>query len=111
MTQGFKLAILGLSLATAVAGTTGASATTRWQGRHPRRAEVNHRLAHQSHRIAHERREGELTGVQAHDLRAQDRGIRAQERFDASRDGGHITPGEQARLNHEENGVSREIGH
>lgn len=110
MKSAFKLALLGLSLAATVAAATGASADTRWQDHHPRRVEVNSRLVRQNHRITHERREGELTMAQAHELRAQDRGIRAQERFDASRDHGHITRAEQRRLNHEENGVSGEIG-
>lgn len=97
---------------TMVAGAASAAgAQTRWQAHHPRRVEVNHRLANQNRRIAMERREGEINGRQAAALHAQDRGIRAQERFDASRNGGHLTRGEQRRLNREENGVSREIGH
>jgi len=105
-----KFATVALGLAVVLAGATGASAETRWQDHHPRRVEVNHRLARQDHRIRVERREGELTGRQARELHAEDRGIRAQERFDASRDRGHITRAEQRRLNHEENGVSRQIG-
>jgi hypothetical protein len=81
-----------------------------WRANHPRRAEVNSRLNRQDHRINVERREGEITGAQAHDLHAEDRGIRAQERFDASQNGGHITRSEQQSLNGQENNVSREIG-
>jgi hypothetical protein len=111
MTPFLKMTVLGLTLAAlAFGGATGASASTRWQSNHPRRAEVNQRLGHQSRRISTERRDGELSRGQARDLRAEDRGIRGQERFDASRHGGHITRGEQARLNHEENRVSRQIG-
>jgi hypothetical protein len=99
-----------LGLAVALAGASGADATTRWQASHPRRAEVNGRLAHQNQRITAERRDGQLTRGQARDLRAEDRGIRGQERFDASRDGGHITRQEKRQLNREENGVSRQIG-
>jgi hypothetical protein len=111
MKTAFKSLILTLS-AVAVLGAAGvASADTPFQANHPRREQVNNRLANQSHRITRERREGEITRTQAHVLRAQDRRIRAQERLDASRHGGHITKGEQRRLNHEENGVSREIGH
>ena len=52
----------------------------------------------------------EISKAQARDLRAEDRGIRAQERFAASRRGGHVTKAQQRRLNREENGVSRQIG-
>lgn len=98
------LIVLSLALAGTAIAT---SADAAW---HPRRAEVNARLVHQSHRITQERREGELTARQAHFLRAEDHGIRAQERFYASRQDGHITRGEQTRLNREENTVSRQIG-
>lgn len=89
--------------------SSGAYAGT-WTVHHPRRVEVNARLKNQNHRITAERKEGELTKAQAMDLRGEDRGIRAQERYDASNDGGHITKGERARLNHDENQVSRQIG-
>ena len=86
------------------------TADANWRTNHPRRTEVNGRLNNQARRIRTERKEGELTAAQARDLHAEDRGIRAQERFDASHNGGHITKAEQAQLNHEENGVSRQIG-
>jgi hypothetical protein len=86
------------------------SADANWRTSHPRRAEVNARLNNQARRIHQERKEGEITGAQAADLHAEDRGIRAQERFDASHNGGHITKAEQGQLNHEENGVSGLIG-
>jgi F0F1-type ATP synthase membrane subunit b/b' len=97
--------IIGLMAVTA----TGASAST-WSRHHPRRAEVNHRLANQNKRIAQERREGELTKAQATDLRTEDRGIRGQERYDASQNGSHITKTQQRQLNREENQVGRQIG-
>jgi hypothetical protein len=98
---------LSLALAGAFVAT---SADAAWAPHHPRRAEVNARLAHQSHRIMMERREGELTARQARLLHTEDRGIRAQEGFYASRHDGHISRAEQIRLNHEENAVSRQIG-
>jgi Ni/Co efflux regulator RcnB len=96
------LATAGLGMAT--------SADANWRTQHPRRAEVNARLNNQARRIHMERKEGEITVAQAHDLHVEDRGIRAQERFDASRNGGHITRAEQARLNHQENQISGQIG-
>ena len=106
-----KLALAGLGLA-AFVGLAGAAsaAETPWQAHHPRRVEVNARLMHQERRIGMERREGELTRHQAHMLRAEDRGVRAHERFDAFHHHGHLTRHEQRRLNHEENAVSRQIG-
>jgi len=103
--------LFAMALAVAGLGVAGTANAADWRYHHPRRAEVNARLNHQAHRINVERREGELTGRQAAYLHAEDRGIRAQERFDASRHGGHITRGEQMRINHEENGVSNQIGH
>ena len=97
-----SLAIAGISMVTA--------ADAGWRTAHPRRTEVNARLANQDRRIHQERKEGEITAAQAHDLHVQDRGIRAQERYDASLHNGHITRTEQAQLNHEENQVSRQIG-
>ncbi len=110
MNTSTKLALAALGLAAALAGTTGASADTRWQAHHPWREQVNHRLMRQNHRIAMQRREGEISRGQARDLRAEDRGLRAQERFDASHHRGHLTRAEHRQLNREENGVSRQIG-
>ena len=102
--------VIAMALAISAIGAASSADATPWQAHHPRRAEVNGRLHNQSHRIATERRDGQLTGRQARDLHAEDRGIRGQERFDASRDGGHITRGEKIRINHEENRVSGQIG-
>lgn len=102
------LVVMGLVLAGSAA--TSAFADTPWQANHPRRVEVNHRLAEQYRRIHEERREGELTARQAHRLHVADRHIRRQERRFARHDGGHVTRAEQHRLNREENKVSRQIG-
>ena len=89
---------------------TASSADTRWQNHHPRREQVNNRLARQNHRITAERKEGDITGAQARSLRQGDRAIRAQERASAATNGGHITRAEQATLNHELNANSAAIG-
>jgi len=105
-----KIAVTSL-LALSVAGLSVNSASAMgWRASHPRRAEVNARLNHQDRRIHTERREGEISAAQAHDLHAEDRGIRADERFDASQNGGHITRSEQRSLNGQENAVSQQIG-
>ncbi|HEY1414310.1 MAG TPA: hypothetical protein VGF42_00320 [Caulobacteraceae bacterium] len=110
MKLSFEIALAAVGALTLLTAATGASAQTPWQHHHPRRVEVNHRLANQDRRIQAERREGELTGHQAHALHAEDRGIRGQERRFASSHHGHLTSAEQHRLNREENGVSGQIG-
>jgi hypothetical protein len=93
---------------TALAGN--AVADTQWQKDHPRREQVNNRLANQNKRIKTERKEGELTKAQAQKLHAEDHAIRQEERTMARTNGGHITKAEQRALNQQENQVSRQIG-
>jgi hypothetical protein len=83
---------------------------TSWDQSHPRRDQVNDRLANQNGRITQERREGEITGSQAKTLHTEDHQIRQEERDMASQNGGHITRNEQQVLNQQENVVSRQIG-
>ena len=100
--------IIGAAMIAMLAGA-GANAATPFEKTHPRRAEVNMRLEHQNKRITLKRREGELTRPQARDLRAEDRGIRGEERLDASTHGSHVTKTEYRRLNRQENAVNRQI--
>jgi len=100
------LAVIGVTLAS---GVVDASAST-WNQRHPRRAEVTHRLANQNRRINRELREGEISRGQARRLHGEDRFVRREERFMASQHHGHITRAEQRALNQQENGISRQIG-
>jgi hypothetical protein len=102
-------------LALALLGTAGSASAGTWsQGwdqRHPRRAEVNDRLAIQSFRINREFREGEIGWRQARALHAEDHAIRQEERAMADARGGTVSRGEQRLLNHEENFVSHQIGY
>lgn len=84
--------------------------TAAWAKKHPRRAEVNARLAHQNRRIRTEVKEGDLSKTQAAQLHKDDRQIRQEERDMAAQDGGHITKQEQKTLNRQENAVSQQIG-
>ncbi|MBS0226248.1 MAG: hypothetical protein JSS25_07920 [Proteobacteria bacterium] len=95
---------------TASAATTTKKHESRWDRHHPRRDEVNDRLAHQNRRIHEERKEGDLTGAQAHALHKDDRQIRQEERDMASQNNGHITKSEKHTLNQQENAVSKQIG-
>jgi hypothetical protein len=104
------------AVAVAFAGTAFAQAPApagdgQWAKNHPRREEVNARLANQNRRINKEVREGEISRGQAAKLHQQDHRIRMEERAMASTNGGHITKTEQRALNQQENQVSREIGH
>jgi hypothetical protein len=104
--------ILGIAAITiALSGVAGtASADTKWERNHPRREQVNNRLANQNRRIHGEVKEGELSKAQAAGLHQEDRQIRQEERLMASQNGGRITKSEQKVLNQQENAVSKQIG-
>jgi len=108
-----KSSFLCLSAATSMlflVGLSDAASASPWSNHHPRRAEINHRLANQNQRINREFKEGEISRAQARRLHGQDRFVRHEERFMASQHHGHITRAEQRSLNQQENGISREIG-
>jgi len=104
-----KSVLLTIVSACVAAVATPVFAESAWDRNHPRRDQVNDRIARQERRITQERREGEITRAQAHAMRLQERGIRAEERADARLHGGHITRVEQAQLNRDLNAVGREI--
>jgi hypothetical protein len=102
--QTFAAAIVALA---SLAGT--ASAETAWQKSHPRRTQVNHRLANQNRRIHNDVKDGTMTKGQAAQAHHEDHQVRQEERDMASQNGGHITKAEQGVLNHQENGISNQI--
>jgi hypothetical protein len=110
ITRTRKLTLVAVAFAALGLSATSASAESWWQFHHSRRAEVNDRLAVQNFRINRELRQGEISPWQAHQLHRQDFAIRHEERAMARYNGGHITPGEQRLLNHQENQTSRRIG-
>ena len=83
---------------------------TQFQKTHPRREQVNERLANQNKRINSEVKEGEMSKAKAARLHKKDRQIRQEERDMAAQNGGHITKQEQKTLNQQENKVSSQIG-
>ena len=103
-TLSFAAAVISLA---ALAGT--ASADTTWQKNHPRRTQVNHRLANQNQRIHNDVKDGTLSKGQAAQLHQEDHQVRQEERDMASQNGGHITKTEQRALNQQENGISNQI--
>jgi hypothetical protein len=106
-----KLVSLALVAAFAAASAGSAmAAETAWDKAHPRRDQVNDRLANQNRRINKEVKEGEISKAQAAKLHKEDRQIRKEERLMASQNNGHITKQEQRTLNQQENAVSKQIG-
>jgi hypothetical protein len=112
MLKSIRTAVTAAAAAVALAGiaSNALADETQWQKQHPRRTEVNARLANQDKRIKQERKEGEITKAQAHKLHTEDHAIRQEERTMASTNGGHITKAEQRALNQQENQVSQQIG-
>lgn len=104
-----KLAALILTAGAALGFAASANAETPWQCSHPRRAEVNGRLANENYRIDRDVARGDMSYREADRLRREDRGIRDEERAMAAANGGYITRGEQRFLNAQENSVSRQI--
>ena len=101
---------IGLVTAFAAGMTTSAAADTNWQENHPRREQVNNRLAHQNARIHNQVKEGELSKAQAAQLHQDDHQIRSEERAMASQNNGHLTKQEQKALNQQQNRLSSKIG-
>ena len=105
--KALTIAVLGISLAGAASS---ALAETQWEKDHPRRDQVNDRLANQNKRVNKEVAEGEMSKPKAAKLKKEDRQIRKEERLMASQNKGHITKQEQKTLNQQENKVSTQIG-
>lgn len=111
MSQSIRTVLTAVAATVSLACLTApAFAQTQWQANHPRRVEVNSRLANQNARIHQEVRSGQISRAKAARLHAADHRIRRQERRMASRHDSHLTRREDARLNREENHVSRRIG-
>ena len=76
--------------------------------KHPRRAQVLGRDAHQEKGINQAEANGKLTQSQANKLDSEDNAIRHQEQMQAAQNGGYITKSEQRADNQEMNGVRRQ---
>jgi len=112
MSKSVRSAVALAALAVSLSGFAASAMAdeTQWQKDHPRRTEVNSRLANQDKRIHQERKEGEITKAQAQKLHSEDHAIRSEERTMASTNNGHITKTEQRALNQQEDQVSKQIG-
>jgi methionine-rich copper-binding protein CopC len=105
-----KAALVTFLALFASAVASSALAETKWEKDHPRRDQVNDRLANQDKRIHREVKEGEMSKAKAAKLHKEDRQVRKEERVMASQNGGHITRQEQKTLNQQENAISKQIG-
>ena len=106
-----RKAVTVLVMSMSLAGVaSSALAETKWEQNHPRRDQVNDRLANQNRRIRTEVAEGEMSKGEAAKLHREDRQIRGAERAMARQNNGHITKQEPRALNQQENAVSRQIG-
>jgi hypothetical protein len=76
---------------------------------HPRVNEVNQRLDNQQARINQGLANGTMNGRQAARDEAHDANIAKRESVDEAKHGGHLTKGEQRRLNRSENRNSHRI--
>jgi hypothetical protein len=114
MSKSSKFALNAVAALVFTAGLAGVAmadpAETKWEKNHPRRDEVNDRLAHQDKRIHREVKDGQITKTQAAALHQDDRNIRQEERDMAHTDNGHITKLDQKSLNQQETVVSKDIG-
>jgi hypothetical protein len=79
---------------------------SRFARQHPRRNEVNKRVADQRFRINQGVQSGKLTPTQAKQLEANDKAIKQQEHTDVKANGGYLTAAEKKQLNQEENANS-----
>ena len=104
-----KIAALIITAGTMAGFAASAHAETPWQYQHPRRAEVNERLASQNYRIDRDVARGTMSPREGAYLHREDRAIHGEERSMAAANGGYITRGEQRMPNRQENAVSRQI--
>jgi hypothetical protein len=103
-----KIGIIGSAVCTSLL-TTLAFAQTAPVPDHPRENEVNQRLDNQQARIQQGLANGTMTGKQAAGDERRDENIAQRESVDESKHDGHITKGEQQRLNRAENRNSQRI--
>jgi len=101
-------AVLSAFAATSFAQAS-APAGANWAAKHPRRAEVNGRLANQNKRIDNKVADGQMSKAEARKLHKDDHQIRQEEHDMASQNNGHITKQEQKTLNQQENQTSKQI--
>lgn len=104
-----RFTLIGLVLSAAVSGAALAQSTPAPVPDHPRVNEINQRLDNQQNRIQAGVADGQLNAKQAARDEKHDANIAQRESVDEAKNGGHLTKGEQHRLNKSLNKNSRRI--
>jgi len=76
---------------------------------HPRVNEVNQREENQQQRIANGVQSGKLTPQQTSNLEKRESSVQNREQKDMAKNNGHLTKGEQRRINRQQNRISKSI--
>jgi len=76
---------------------------------HPRVNEVNQREENQQKRIANGVENGKLTPQQTSNLEKREASVENREQKDMAKNNGHLTKGEQRRINRQQNRISKSI--
>lgn len=104
----FRRSLLGLIALSALVSGTLMAQDTAVPG-HPRVNEVNNRLSNQQNRTQAGVADGQLNAKQTARDEKQDSNIAQRESADEAKHGGHLTKGEDKRLNRSENRDSKRI--
>lgn len=75
----------------------------------PRVNEVNKREKNQQQRIANGVKNGSLTPQETSNLEKREASVQNREQRDIAKNNGHLTKGEQRRINRQQNRISRSI--
>lgn len=104
-----KTLIQTLTLSVALVSLTSTSFAGNFREKHPRRAEVNHRVRNQAKRIHEGVKTGEMTPEEAKMQRENLRAIKKEERTEVKANGGHLTKEQTKDLNQKLNENSKQI--
>ena len=107
----FRSSLIGVAAAAAIASGVAMAEDPAPVPGHPRVNEVNQRLDNQQDRIQAGVADGQINAQQAARDEKQDANIAQRESADEAKHNGHLTKGEQNRLNRSENHDSRRIHH
>jgi len=105
----FRFSLIGLAAAAAIASGVAMADDPQPVPNHPRVNEVNKRLDNQQNRIQKGVADGQINAKQAARDEKQDSNIAQRESADEAKHNGHLTKGEQNRLNKSENHDSKRI--
>ncbi len=98
-----------LTLGSASAQTSTTSGPGVVDPGHPRVNQVNTREGIQQKRIANGVQSGKLTPQQTSNLEKREATVQTREQKDMARNNGHLTRGEQRRINRQQNRISKSI--